>query len=76
MRSIGVFLPSVARYGVHCIPEDYIKIGYDLGAKNHLAIHWGTVRLGEDTVEETIRRFRVGAEKLNIPKKRIWIFKT
>jgi len=53
----------------HFLPEDWIKIGDDLGAENHLVMHWGTVRLGENTVEETLRRFRAEAEKLNKPKK-------
>jgi len=38
-------------------------------------MHWGTVKLGEDTNEEAIRRFYNGAKKLGIPRERVWVLK-
>ena len=38
-------------------------------------MHWGTVKLGDDTPEDAVRRFRDGAKKLNISEERIWILK-
>ena len=75
LLSIGAFLPRVVMQGSHCVPEDCIRIGSDLKAKNHLAMHWGTVKLGEDTNEEAISRFYNGAKKLGIPRERIWVLK-
>jgi|LWDU01.1.fsa_nt_gi L-ascorbate metabolism protein UlaG (beta-lactamase superfamily) len=75
LLSIGAFLPRVVMRGVHCIPEDCIRIGAALKARNHLAMHWGTVKLGDDAPEDAVRRFRDGAKKLNISEERIWVLK-
>jgi len=75
LLSIGAFLPRVVMRGVHCIPEDCIRIGATLKARNHLAMHWGTVQLGDDTPEDAVRRFRDGVKKLNISEERIWVLK-
>ena len=75
LLSIGAFLPRVVMHGSHCIPEDCIKIGNDMRAKNHLGMHWGTAPLGDDTPLEAVERFRNGAKKLGIAKERIWILK-
>ncbi|MED5579625.1 MAG: MBL fold metallo-hydrolase [Nitrospinota bacterium] len=75
LLSIGAFLPRVVMHGSHCVPEDCIKIGNDMGAKNHLGMHWGTAPLGDDTPLEALRRFRNGAKTLGIPAGRVWIMK-
>jgi hypothetical protein len=61
--------------GAHCIPEECIRIGADMKARNHLAMGWGTVRLGDESNEEAVRRFYSGAKKLGIPNDNVWIMK-
>ncbi len=75
LLSIGAFLPRVIMQGAHCIPEECIRIGHDLRSQNHLAMHWGTLLLGDDTPTDALQRFKEGAKKLNIPEKKVWIFK-
>ena len=38
--------------GSHYVPEDCVKIGHGLKDDSHLAMHWRTVKLGDDTPEE------------------------
>ena len=44
-------------------------------ARNHLAMGWGTVRLGDERNEDTVRRFKSGAKKLGIRDENVWIMK-
>ena len=75
LLSIGAFLPRIVMRGSHCIPEECIRIGVDLKARNHLAMGWGTVRLGDESNEETVRRFYSGAKQLGIRDENVWIMK-
>ena len=75
LLSIGAFLPRVVMRGSHCVPEECIRIGADLKARNHLAMAWGTVSLGDESNEEAIRRFYSGAKKLGIGDEHVWIMK-
>ena len=61
--------------GAHCIPEECIKIGADMKARNRLAIGWVTVRLGDEKNEDTVGRFKTGAKKLGIPDENVWDMK-
>ena len=36
---------------------------------------WGTVRLGDESNEEAVRRFYSGAKKLGIRNENVWIMK-
>jgi len=71
--SIGAYLPRVVMTGSHCVPEDCLKIGLDLGADTLLGIHWGTIRLGDDKPMETVRRVRAGAETQGLAPDRLWL---
>ena len=62
--------------GAHCIPEECIKIGADMEVRNHLAMRWGTVRLGDERNEDTVVRFKSGAKNLGIRAANVWIMKT
>ncbi|MGB0576461.1 MAG: MBL fold metallo-hydrolase [Alphaproteobacteria bacterium] len=75
LLSVGAFLPRVVMHGAHCVPEDCLKIGHDLRAETHLAMHWGTVQLGDDTPVQAISRFRAGGKFLGIADKNLWVMK-
>lgn len=75
LLSIGAFRPRVVMDGSHCIPEDCLKIGMDLGANTHLGIHWGTVRLGDDGPYEARDRFIAAGRAAGVPDDRIWTMK-
>ena len=61
--------------GARCIPEECIKIGADMKARNHLAIGWGTFRLGDERNEDTVKRFKSGEKKFGIRNENVWIMK-
>tara|TARA_Y100001968_G_C19336850_1_gene707358 strand:- start:16 stop:378 length:363 start_codon:yes stop_codon:yes gene_type:complete len=75
LLSIAAFLPRIVMRGAHCIPEECIKIGADMKAKNHLAMGWGTVMLGDERNEDTLVRFKSGAKKLGIRNENVSIMK-
>lgn len=75
LLSIGAFLPRVVMHGAHCVPEDCLKIGTDLRAHTMMAMHWGTIQLGDDTPAQAIERFRQGADAAGLPPERAWIVK-
>ena len=75
LLSIGAFLPRIVMTGAHCVPEKCIRIAEDLRAHTHLAMHWGTVQLGDDRPADAIRRFRAGGRAAGIPDERLWVMK-
>eukprot|EP01036_Dinobryon_divergens_P025547 gene25547-34105_t len=57
---IGAYSPRWFMKDVHCNPEEAVKIHEDLGAKQSVAIHWGTLPLAdEDFVEPALELARV-----------------
>ncbi len=76
LLSFGAFLPRVDMRGAHCIPKECIKIGADMEVRNHLAMRWGTVRLGDERNEDAVVRFKSGAKNLGIRAANVWIMKT
>ena len=75
LLSIGAFLPRAVMHGAHCVPEDCLKISHDLRAQTHVAMHWGTVKLGDDSPGQAIKRFRAGGKALGIADKNLWVMK-
>jgi N-acyl-phosphatidylethanolamine-hydrolysing phospholipase D len=75
LLSVGAFLPRVVMHGAHCVPEDCLKIGHDLRAQTHVAMHWGTVQLGDDLPDQALKRFRAGGKTLGIADKNLWVMK-
>jgi L-ascorbate metabolism protein UlaG (beta-lactamase superfamily) len=57
LLSIGGFHNA----GVHCAPEDCVRIGMDLDARVLLPLHWGTIYLGEGPPQELPARFVANA---------------
>jgi L-ascorbate metabolism protein UlaG (beta-lactamase superfamily) len=57
LLSIGGFHNA----GVHCAPEQCVRIGMDLGARVIVPLHWGTIYLGEGPPAELPARFTAAA---------------
>lgn len=75
LLSIGAFLPRAVMHGAHCVPENCLKIGVDLGAHVNLGLHWGTIQLGDDRPAEGQARFLEGAKALGLSSDRVWLMK-
>lgn len=72
LLSIGAYLPRVVMNGSHCIPADCLKLGLDLNAHTLLAMHWGTILLGDDGVEQGVTEFVEAGREAGLPDERVW----
>jgi N-acyl-phosphatidylethanolamine-hydrolysing phospholipase D len=75
LLSIGAYLPRVVMNGSHCVPADCLKLGLDVGAHTLLAMHWGTILLGDDGVEEGVTEFLAAGRAAGLADERTWRMK-
>ncbi len=75
MLSVGAFRPRRIMNGAHCVPANCVRIGLDVGAQTMVAMHWGTIPLGEDQGQEAALRFRQGGRELGLADERLWIMR-
>jgi len=68
LLSIGGFHNS----GVHCTPEDCVRLGMDLGARVLVPLHWGTIYLGEGPPHGLPARFAAAALDRGVRKEDVW----
>lgn len=61
---IGAYEPRRVFAAVHANPEEAIKIGEDIGAKQLIGMHWGTVRLTTEPMMEPAERFMADQSKI------------
>ncbi|MDX5297936.1 MAG: MBL fold metallo-hydrolase [Gammaproteobacteria bacterium] len=54
---IGAYAPRRLMHPVHCTPEDAVQIGVDIGARQVIGMHWGTIRLTTEPLDEPRQRF-------------------
>ncbi len=54
---IGAYLPRALMAPVHCTPEEAVLIGADVGARHLVGMHWGTIRLALEPMDEPPKRF-------------------
>jgi N-acyl-phosphatidylethanolamine-hydrolysing phospholipase D len=54
---IGAYQPRVLMAPVHATPEDAVQIGVDLGVRQLIGMHWGTIRLTTEPMLEPAQRF-------------------
>ena len=52
---------------VHMMPEESVRAGIDVQAKQIMPIHWGAYRLATHSWTEPVERFIQEAKKLNVP---------
>ncbi len=75
LLSIGAYLPRFMMNGSHCVPETCLQLGLDLGAHTLVAMHWGTILLGDDGVEEGVAAFQAAGRAAGLPDERVWRMK-
>ena len=54
---IGAYQPRILMAPVHATPEEALQIGVDLGARQLIGMHWGTIRLTIEPMLEPAERF-------------------
>ncbi len=72
---IGAYRPQKMMRYVHTTPEEALRVGLDVRARQIVAMHFGTFDLADEPLDEPPRRFRSEAERLGLPPDRAWVLK-
>ena len=59
--------------GVHCAPENCVRLGLDVGARAFVPLHWGTIYLGEGPPQELPARFAEAAIEHGVAPENVWV---
>jgi len=73
MLPIGGYAPRWFMHTQHVDPIEAAQGFEALGAKNLLAMHWGTYRLTDEAIGEPVRRLRAFWEQHDLAPERLWI---
>ena len=72
---IGAYAPEKLLVQYHANPEQAIQIAQDVNAKNMIGMHWGTLNLSDEPLDEPIKRFKKAAQAQHIESSAIWLMK-
>ena len=72
---IGAYEPRSLMHAAHVDPEEAVQVGLDISAKVLVPMHWGTVKLTDEPVEEPIIRFEKAAKANNFSDEALWLLK-
>jgi N-acyl-phosphatidylethanolamine-hydrolysing phospholipase D len=72
---IGAYAPQNLLTQYHTNPEQAIQIAQDVNAKNMIGMHWGTLNLSDEPLDEPIKRFEQAAQAQNIKSSAVWLMK-
>lgn len=75
MIGIGGYAPQTIMHASHATPEEAVQIGRDIGARQLVGMHWGTVQLTEEPVFEPPRRFLAAGRALGFADEDLWVMK-
>jgi L-ascorbate metabolism protein UlaG (beta-lactamase superfamily) len=73
MLPIGGYAPRWFMDSQHIDPIEAARAHVDLGARNFLAMHWGTFRLTDEAAGEPPEKLRAYWRERGLPDERLWI---
>ena len=73
MLPIGAYEPRWFMEPQHMNPEDACEAFAALGARNFVAMHWGTFKLTDEPLGEPPERVRRACEQRGLDPARLWI---
>jgi len=75
LLGIGCYAPRAAMAMNHADPEEAVQIALDLGARQVMGMHWGTLRMTEEPPFEPPRRFRIAAAAAGFGPDQAWLMR-
>ena len=73
MLPIGAYDPPWFMESQHMNPEQAVQAFLDLGARDFLAMHWGTFKLTDEPLDEPPRRLRAEWARRGLSEAHLWI---
>ncbi len=70
---IGAYRPEALMRPAHLDPEEAVRAGRDVGARQLVAIHFGTFDLADEPIDEPPVRFRAAARSAGISDDDAWV---
>jgi N-acyl-phosphatidylethanolamine-hydrolysing phospholipase D len=70
---IGAYEPRWFMRAMHVNPEEAVRIHRDVGAKQSVAMHWGTFRLTEEPLDEPPKHLAIALKDAGIPADEFWV---
>ncbi|MBC6497525.1 MAG: MBL fold metallo-hydrolase [Alphaproteobacteria bacterium GM7ARS4] len=64
IMAIGAYLPRAVMRGSHMTPRTAVQMGQELGCNALVGQHWGTIRLGQETLTQPEDNFFKAADEL------------
>lgn len=72
---IGAYLIRHLMRAVHTSPEEAIKLGIDVRARNIVAMHWGTIPMADDSPFEAPKYFLDAGLEAGFSQNELWIMR-
>jgi L-ascorbate metabolism protein UlaG (beta-lactamase superfamily) len=70
---IGAYDPAWFMEKQHLNPEQAVQAYLDLGARQFVAMHWGTFKLTDEPLDEPPRRLRAEWRRRGLPEERLHV---
>lgn len=70
---IGAYAPRWFMKAMHVNPEEAVRIHQDVGARQSVAMHWGTFRLTEEPLDEPPQALAEALKAARIPPDKFWV---